>query len=375
MRATGQLSQTAGGIAGALGELLGPGRRGDKRDGRTLDQRADMRGNVVLTARPALTPAWRIEPNLSAKVSVSDASLNLGGMRVNLSNEVQPLLDRTVDERIEELETRLRNDPFLERAVQREWTKLCRSQPLGATRAGLSELWLELRPMRAFAAQPRIDADAVTLLIGIEAETRVVPRQDKPDCPFPATLELLPQAGESRIGIALPIDVPFVEINRLIAAQLVGKTFPREENAAVRHTVRQASLPPSGDRLLISLRVQTREQRSWFSFGTDATVHLWGRPVLDREAQVLRLADVALDVESEGVFGAAAKAVAPYFVSAVAQQAAIDLKPYAANARRSIETALADFRAAGDGVRMDATIKDLRLAGIAFDADDATDHC
>ena len=52
----------------------------------------------------------------------------------------------------------------------------------------------------------------------------------------------------------------------------------------------------------------------------------------------------------------------------MAQQAAVDLKPFAANARRSIEGALADFRGAGDGVRVDATIKDLRLADIAFDA-------
>jgi hypothetical protein len=90
--------------------------------------------------------------------------------------------------------------------------------------------------------------------------------------------------------------------------------------------------------------------------------------VLDRDNQVLRLTDVALDVESEGVFGSAAKAFVPLFESAVARQAAVDLKPYAANARRSIETAIADFRGAGEGVRVDAAIKELRLADIAFDA-------
>ncbi len=372
LRASGRISQqAAGGLAGALGEILGPGavRGVEKLGGRRLNQNADIRGTGGLTARPSLTPAWRIEPNLSAQVSLADVEMRIVGTKLNLAKEVQPYLDRTVNERVAVLEARLRNDALLEQAVRREWIKLCRSQQMGATRAGLPELWLEIRPMRVSAAQPRIDANAVTLLIGIEAETRVVPQQTKPDCPFPANLEIVPQAGEGRVAIALPIDVPFAEINRLIAEQLVGKTFPREENAALRHTVRHASVTPSGDRLLISLRLQAREQRSWFNVSTDATVYVWGRPVLDREAQVLRLADVTLDVESEGVFGAAAKAAAPYFVSAVAQQATVDLKPYAANARRSIEAALADFRGAGDGVRIDATIKDLRLASIAFDAD------
>ena len=46
----------------------------------------------------------------------------------------------------------------------------------------------------------------------------------------------------------------------------------------------------------------------------------------------------------------------------------IDLKPFAANARKSIEAAIAEFRAAGDGVRVDAAVTDLRLVDIAFDA-------
>jgi hypothetical protein len=369
VRATGQLSQAAGGIAGALGELLGKnGGRGDKRGPRTFDQGADMRGDVMLDSRPALAQAWRVEPNLAAQVSVADASLNLGGMRVNLSHEVQPFVDRAVNERVKELEARLRNDPTLERAVQREWAKLCRSQSIGATRPGLPDLWLELRPRRAFAAQPRIDASAVTLLIGVEAEARIVPQQSRPDCPFPATLEFVAPSAASRIAIALPIDVPFTELNRLMATQLAGKTFGEGRSDRLHVTVRQASVAPSGNRLLISMRVQVREQRSWFGFGIEATVHVWGRPVLDRDNQVLRLTDVALDVESEGVFGSAAKAFVPLFESAVAQQAAVDLKPYAANARRSIETAIADFRGAGEGVRVDAAIKELRLADIAFDA-------
>ena len=377
LRLTGQISTAAaGGLGGALGSVLGKdfGRGVEKLAGRTLDQRADIRGNVTMTVRPALTPGWRLEPNLSAQVSVGDAYLSVAGVRISVASEVKPLLDRTVQEQVGRLQARLRNDPFLELAARREWAKLCRSHALGVSKAGAQKggpnLWLEIRPVRAFAAQPTMDANAVTLTIGVEAETRIVPKETQPTCPFPATLQIVPPAppDADRVAIAVPIDIPFAEVNRLIGAQLVGKTFPEDKSGALAVTVRSATVAASGDKLLMSLRVNATERKSWFGFGTDATVHIWGRPVLDPEQQVLRLDEVEVDLESEGLLRAAAQAAIPYLQSAVAERAVIDLKPFLADARKTIQAAVADFREAGDGVRVDASVNDIRLIGIAFDA-------
>ena len=46
----------------------------------------------------------------------------------------------------------------------------------------------------------------------------------------------------------------------------------------------------------------------------------------------------------------------------------VDLVPLTANARKSIEAAIADFRKSVDGVRVDAAVTDLRLVGVEFDA-------
>jgi hypothetical protein len=371
LRATGKLApKTAGRVGKLLGGLLGQdvGRDVQTLASQAIDQRADIRGNVTVTGRPLLTAAWRLEPNLTAQVSVADVALSLAGQRLSLANEVRPMLERTVDEDVRALQARLRSDPFLEQAVRKQWAKLCHSFRLGAAAPGLPDLWLELRPTRAFAAQPRFDAAALTLTLGMEAQTRIVPSETKPDCPFPATLEIVPPLERGRVNIAVPIDVPFTEVNRLIAAQLTGKTFPQDQSSAVSVLVRRASVAPSGDRLLISLRVKANETTSWFGLGTEATIHIWGKPTLDREQQVMRLTDIALDVESEGVLGAAARAAAPYLKAALAENGVIDLKPFIANARKSIETAIADFRGGAEGVRVDATVNDLRLAEIAFDA-------
>jgi hypothetical protein len=372
-RATGQLSSQAGNLTGAIGNLLGGGlgQRVQNLTEKTLDQRADIKGNVTVTSKPALQPAWRVEPNLAAQVTIADASMAIMGVKLNIGNEVKPLLDRTVNEQVASLQAKVRNDPFLEAAARREWAKMCRSISLGASAQGMPNLWLELRPTRAFAAQPRISESAVTLTVGVQADTRIVPNETKPDCPFPAQLELVPQMDQGKINVAVPIDIPFTEVNRLLEAQLKGKTFPEDKSGAFSATVRTVALAASGDRLLISLRVKANENKSWFGLGAEATIHVWGRPVLDSGRQMLRLKDIALDVESEaafGLLGAAARAAVPYLETTLAENAAVDLLPLTANARKSIETAIADFRKSADGVRVDAAVTNLRLVGIEFDA-------
>jgi len=288
-----------------------------------------------------------------------------------VSNELKPFLDRAVNEQMAALAARLRDDPSLELAARREWAKMCRAISLGAAAAGMPNLWLEVRPTRAFAAQPRIDSTALTLTIGVEAQTRIVPNETKPDCPFPAQLELVPQAEQGRVNIAVPIDIPFTEVSRLLEMQLKGKSFPEDKASAFTATIRGVSLAASGDRLLLSLRVKANENKSWLGLGAEATIYVWGRPVLDSAHQVLRLTDIALDVQSEaafGLLGAAARPAVPYLEQAVAEHAVVDLVPLAANARQSIDAAISDFRKSDDGVRVDAGISDLRLVDIEFDA-------
>jgi hypothetical protein len=338
---------------------------------RKLDDRAELTGNIVLTARPNLLAEWRLEPNLDAQVTIADASMTFMGTKLSLSNDVKPLLERTINEQVSLLHARMRNDPSLEQAVRRQWRSICRSISLGKVAPGMPDVWLELRPTRAFAAQPRIDQSSLTLTIGLQAETRIVPAETRPDCPFPTRLELVPQMEQGQINIALPVDVPFTEVSRLLEAQVKGKTFPEDDGSAFRATVRSLNLSASGDRLLVSLGLKIKETKSWFGFGAEAVIHVWARPVLDRGRQVIRLEDTAVDVESQaalGLFGAAAKAAVPALERALARSAVIDLQPLAANARRSLEAAIAEFHKNVSGVRVDAAITSVRLAGIDFDA-------
>ncbi|MEO8317778.1 MAG: DUF4403 family protein [Bradyrhizobium sp.] len=375
LNVTGSLSAKATGAVGdALGGLLGSNVA--KQIGginiKNLNASAEIKGNVTITARPKIATTWRIEPNLAAQVNLGDTSLVVAGARVNVPAQVKPLIDKQVADQLAVVQARMRNDPAFENNARAQWAKACRSVPLQGTGVSstLPALWLELRPTRAIAAQPRVDASAVTLTLGIEAETRITPVETKPACPFPATISIVP-ATPGRISIGVPIDMPFTEIDKIVEAQFAGKTFPEDGSGSVDVTVKRASVAASGDRLLISLLVNAKEKKSFFGFGGEANVHIWGRPVLDQAQQTLRLTDVQLAVESEaafGLLGAAARAAMPHLQKALADKATIDLKPFAGNAQKKIAAVIAEFQKNEDGIRVAAEITRLRLADIAFDS-------
>jgi hypothetical protein len=375
LNVTGSLTSKATGAVGdALGGLLGGNvaKQIGSVNIKSLNANAEIKGNVIITSRPKLGAAWRIEPNLAAQVNLGDTNLSVAGARVNVPAQVKPLIDKAVGDQINAVGARIRSDPAFEKSARMQWAKACRSIPLQGTGAtsSLPALWLELRPTRAIAAQPRVDAAAVTLTLGVEAETRITAVQTKPDCPFPATISIVPPTPGG-VSIGVPIDVPFTDIDKIIEAQFAGRTFPEDGSGSVDVTVKRAAVAASGDRLLISLLVNAREKKSFFGFGGEANVHIWGKPVLDQAQQTLRLTDVQLAVESEaafGLLGAAARAAMPHLQRALADKATIDLKPFATNAQKKIAAVISDFQKNEDGVRVAAEITSLRLADIAFDS-------
>ncbi|MGZ5872666.1 MAG: DUF4403 family protein [Bradyrhizobium sp.] len=373
LNVTGSLSSKATGAVGdAIGGLLGGNvaKQIGSVNIKAINASAEIKGNVTVTSQPKLAAAWHIEPNLSAQVTLGDASLSMAGARVSVPAQVKPLLDKTVADQISAAGARIRSDPALERNARIQWAKACRSIPLQGAAASMPALWLELRPVRAVAVQPHVDAAAVAMTLGIEAETRITPMQTTPDCPFPEKISIVPPTP-AVVSIGIPIDVPFADINKIVEAQFAGRTFPEDGSGSVTVTVKRASVAASGDRLLISLLVNAREKTSFFGFGGEANVHIWGKPALDQAQQTLRLTNVEMAVESEaafGLLGAAARAVMPHLQKALAEKTVVDLKPFLTNAQKMVATAISDLQKNQDGVQVVAEITRLNLADIAFDS-------
>ncbi|MFN5457574.1 DUF4403 family protein, partial [Bradyrhizobium sp.] len=217
LNVTGSLSaKTTGALGDAIGGLLGSDAA--KQIGvniKNLNATADIKGNVMIAMRPRLAASWYVEPNFAAQVNLGDTALTVAGARLNVPAQMKPIIDKNVNDQLGVLSERLRKDPTLRRNAQIQWERACRSVPLQGTAPGLPAVWLEIKPTRALAAQPVIDANAVTATIGIEAETRVTPAQTKPECPFPEKITIVPPTAGG-INVAVPIDVPFTELNKLV---------------------------------------------------------------------------------------------------------------------------------------------------------------
>ena len=74
LRVTGQVGSQAANLGDTITGLINDnlGRKVESFAGKAFDQRADFRGNVAVTSRPAIATNWRIEPNLTAQVSMGD---------------------------------------------------------------------------------------------------------------------------------------------------------------------------------------------------------------------------------------------------------------------------------------------------------------
>lgn len=372
LNVTGSLAaKTTGAVGDAIGGLLGRdvGSKISSINIKAVNANAEIKGNVTVTARPKFGANWRIEPNLSGQVNLGDTNMTVAGARLNVPAQIKPLLDKNVAEQIITAENRIHNDPSFERNARIQWAKACRSIPLQTASSSTPPLWLEMRPTRAIAVQPSVSATAITMTLGIEAETRITPKQTTPMCPFPEKLSVVPPT-QPIVAIGIPIDIPFTDVDQLVEAQLIGRTFPEDGSGSVNVTVKRAEVSASGDRLLISLLLNAKD-KSFFSLGGEATVHIWGKPVLDKASQILRLTNVEMGVESEaafGLLGAAARAVMPHLQKTLAEKTTVDLKPFLGDAQKMIGSAISDLQKNENSVRVVTDIKNLTLADIAYDS-------
>ncbi len=320
-----------------------------------------------------------MESNLDLQVIIGEARLTVMGSTMNLSEQMKVIVQSFISQQVSVMQSQMTNSPMFEQAVRAQWLKMCSAIPLGSGPGtapvtgpgGAPNLWLVFRPTQALSAQPLINQNGVTVSVGVRAQTSVVTVDTKPDCPFPAQLEIVPQMDQGQVNIDLPIDMPFADVNRLIEAQVKGKSFPLDKGGTFTATIRSAKLAPSGDRLLFTTDIRADETNTWLRFGADGTVYVWGKPVLDRTQQLLRFDNIELDVQSEAVFGAlgfAAQAAAPYLQKMLADHAEIDLSPLMSNVRRNIEDAVTAFQKNADGTQLEAQVRELRLAGVEFDA-------
>src|SRR5262249_39139099 len=162
--------------------------------------------------------------------------------RSSLSNELKPTVERMINEQVASLQERLGGSSLIEQSARQQWAQMCRAIPLGAAGPGAPNLWLEVRPTRAFAAQPSIDQSAVVLTFGVQAETRIVPSAAKPRLTIRVEVGWGAEMGGGRGQLCRPNGYSVHRDQPAARGETKGKDFPRrQERTLHRHDRRHQS--------------------------------------------------------------------------------------------------------------------------------------
>lgn len=325
---------------------------------------------MTAETRPQLLPAWRLQPQFSASARVEEAKIpitNVGDISVR--GHVQRAIDDKLAALRDQLEGKLGADDRIEREARKAWDRLCQAFALDPDKDGRPDLYLRVTPTVARASQPRIDETGLLLQVGIEANTEISEDGEKPDCPFPAVLQLLPTEN-ARFDIALPVDLTYETINRVAAAQMPA-TIKRPDQGieALFRSVKIAAT--QDDRLLVTIDGSFSENRWLFGKTVEGTFVVRAGPKLDLSRNAIGFEAVDLDIKSRQMFGLTellAKGAAPLIEQWVASSLAIDVRREAERLPLLAAAAIAAFNQKTDGVEVQARFDQPKLVGLDFDA-------
>lgn len=281
----------------------------------------NIKGPVSFSMVPQINPKWRLDTtSFSLVATLNDARLRVLCLpSFSLRSKLQPKLNSWTTKQTRKLKTRIAGDDFLEKAAKKHWKELCRSFPLDSS----TGFWLEVKPVAVRAAQPMIDQENVRLQLGLDAQTRVVTEQTKPDCPFPPTL-IIESPRDGRIEITLPTQIDYSTLQATLDKEVVGKTISREGFSL---TIKAIKLRPHGNSLLLETELAARAG-GWFGARVEGILYLLAKPELNAKEQTLRLVNVDLDTASKNKLVAIlGEAIEPILLNAIKNRATFNLKP------------------------------------------------
>jgi len=166
-----QAASVGGAVGGALGGLLN-GNLGQA----CKIWRQDARTSAPNCAAPSRSRRARSSAPIGASIPISAPRSPSVTARCRSPHQAQRRQRGQADARAHgeradgALAGRIRNDPALELAARREWARMCPLDLAQGRGARRTRPVARVKPMHAFAAQPRIDQNAVTLTLGLQAE-------------------------------------------------------------------------------------------------------------------------------------------------------------------------------------------------------------
>lgn len=291
----------------------------------------ELRGSVTGSARPALTPDWRADPDPTAEIRLDRADIKVFGVPVSLRGLLEEKINPVLDRELEQAGGQLLAGLALSDKAREAWNALHFSR-----RAVDGEnLWLRFRPDGITLSRVVEKGGVLRSGIGISGEVSMVLGQA---LPAPAVTPLPPpetvDGGDGRFELDVPLQAAPAELTALAERSLRGFRYRKGKQELV---ARSAAVSAEGDRLLLTLDFDaTRGTRK-----SPGQLVLRGRPVFDPRTRLLTFSDLEVRLAAKDLrLRLANRLHRADLLKAVEKRARLDLGPILDDAEREARAAI-----------------------------------
>ena len=192
-----------------------------------ISAHANVRAEAKLRVNPEFQDNWSINPDISGNVTVLEAEIPIGPIKISAKSKLQPEVNRLLNKQ------KVRLDKYVEEASREHAKEIWSALNIVEKLSQEPPVWLVVTP-RAFATtQPRITSTGVYLHFVAEAETDLKigtpPKKSTYSVQLPSKLRILDTSENGSLDVAMPIIINFRTFNSLIEDHLKNEPVTKEE--------------------------------------------------------------------------------------------------------------------------------------------------
>jgi len=275
-----------------------------------FSQSAQLQGNITISSKPTLAENWRLNPNASATLLITNANLQIADtFRFNASSFANRQVQPEVETLVAQLNSDIAADPFLENAIRKIHKVLCQTYVFDVEG---ESAWLKNKPVSWNAEQPMLDDKGLTLKLDLAFETSGgtgMPQRTS-ECRFPDSLKIDAtddDTGTIELKLATSIEWDIIRsaANDQLAKLLKNDVdiFRNKFGAVSMNSLETVEVRADGQSLLTNVSFEGSLDSWWDQLFSG---HVWLRatPILDSSNQTISFRDVQLDSSSEKALSA-----------------------------------------------------------------------
>ena len=259
---------------------------------------ANATGEARAFTTIGLTPDWRVETHTTGDVQLSDSQLNLGPIRMSVTDLWNHNDEHLSDAIFKQLDKRIAPAIKLKPQAEKLWARV--QQPIKVGKK--PPAWLLLEPQALRIGHVETANNALIVSLAADVRGRVVIADTEP--PPPAKLLPLPRpeplgTPSNTFAFTIPVTLPYDEAANLALKQIQKKP-PHVGSAQIKITNLQ--ILPSGQDVIVAVRfcvAQTWDVFGWFDSCGDG--YLRGTPTFDAATNNVRITNVHYDIATEGM--------------------------------------------------------------------------